>query len=426
MLRSIRKYLPQLVIAALLVWHSVAYAQQQRFPRPEFESGYEFPTNQYVNQRGPGWEYMDVAVLVAALALTSWFALVKRSRQGLVWMAVFSVAYFGFYRQGCICAVGSVQNVSLALFNEGYSMPLPVLLFFIIPLVFALFSGRVFCAGVCPLGTIQELVGFKQIKVHRNVERILGALPFIYLGLAVLFAATESQFLICRYDPFVGIFRLDAPYTMIIFGSLLLVTGIFVNRPYCRYLCPYGVLQNIFSRFSFRHLSVTPAECRVCRLCEPSCPYDAILKSDPVKKDEAVPVSDNKSKWYALLIPVMAIAGAVILYNLSPVLSNVNSKVMLAKDIRMEKEKNIPAVSKAAAAFYSSGKTEEELYLEESTIKGRFAKGAPWVGLFLGASLGTGLFAGTVRRRRDGYMPDRGRCYSCGKCFKYCPVKVKS
>jgi NosR/NirI family nitrous oxide reductase transcriptional regulator len=425
-LKTLYKYSPYVILIILFIWHSILFAQE-RFPRPEFESGYTFPTNQLLNQRGPVWEYVDVIVLIATLIVTSWLALKKRSRQGIVWISVFTLAYFGFYRQGCICSVGSIQNVAMALFNDNYAMPVSALLFFLIPLVFALLSGRVFCAGACPLGAIQEVTGFKQVKVHKSIEAILTSIPFIYLGLSILFAATGSQFIICRYDPFVGIFRLDAPYTMIIFGSLLLITGIFVNRPYCRYLCPYGVLLGFFSRFSVKHLTITPAECRNCRLCETGCPYDVILPSDPVLKETGSVEPEKKGSFiYMLMIPVLAIAGAIILYNLAPALSRVNKNSNLAKEIRLEKEKGIKAVSKDAVAYMESGKSEDKLYKEESNIINRYKKGAPWVGIFLGLSLGIGFYSSSIRERRTDYKPHQGKCFSCGKCFKSCPVKVKA
>jgi NosR/NirI family nitrous oxide reductase transcriptional regulator len=424
-LKKLNKYGPYVLLVVMVAWQAVLYAQQQRFPNPEFEGGYTFPANQFLNQRGPMWEYLDVAVLVGAILAAAWMVLKRRSRQGLLWVSLFSLAYFGFYRQGCICSIGSIQNISMALFNENYNLPLSALLFFLIPLIAALLFGRVFCAGACPHGAIQELIGFKQVRVPKKVESVLGALPYVYLGLAVLFSATESQYIICRYDPFVGIFRLDAPYTMIIFGSLLLIAGIFVNRPYCRYLCPYGVLQNLFSRFSVRHVTISPAECRNCRLCESGCPYDAILQADIPCEAEKPRKPWKGSLIYILMIPVLAAGFAVILHNLAPSLSGVNNTVRLAREIRLENEEGIKAVSKAAVAFYESGKTESELYEEERKIIGRFSKGAPWVGIFLGLSLGVGLFRLTVRKVRPYYEPDRGRCFSCAKCFKFCPVEIK-
>ena len=420
-----KKALPYIIFILLLFWHIVLSAQD-RFPRPEFESGHVYPTNQMPVPRAQVWEYIDVIVLIGALAITTWLALKKRSRRGLIWMSVFSLAYFGFYREGCICSVGSVQNVSLALFNTGYSIPLTALLFFIIPLLFALAYGRVFCAGVCPLGAIQELTGFRPVKLPTAVEVILAFVPFIYLGIAILFASTNSQFIICRYDPFVGIFRLDAPYTMIIFGALLLLAGIFVNRPYCRFLCPYGVLLNIFSRFAGKHLTITPAECTNCRLCEDVCPYDAIIPSNTEQKIEEPEKARKRFILYFLLVPLFAVMGAFLLYNLAPSLSGANNTVRLARDIRIEKKSGIESDSKSVVAFKESGKTESELFSEEELIIGRFKNDSPWAGAFLGISFGIGMITLTVRTRRTGYKPHQGKCYSCGRCFKFCPIKVKA
>jgi NosR/NirI family nitrous oxide reductase transcriptional regulator len=418
-----KKTLPYLILVLLLCWHVVLFAQD-RFPRPEFESGYQYATNQMPTQRAPVWEYVDVVVLIVALSVTAWLAIKKRSRQGIIWMSVFSLAYFGFYRQGCICSVGSVQNVALALFNDGYTIPLTALLFFIIPLLFALAYGRVFCAGVCPLGAIQELTGFRPVKLPKTAELILTSLPFVYLALAVLFASTNSQFIICRYDPFVGIFRLDAPYTMITFGVLLLLAGIFVNRPYCRYLCPYGVLLKIFSGFAGKHLTITPAECTNCRLCEDSCPYDAIIPSDPLPVREEPEKSRKRFLLYFVMIPLFSIGGAFLLYSISPSLASVNRTVQLAKEIRLEQKTGVESALKSVIAFKEAGKTEAELFAEEKVVIRQFRKFSPWAGLFLGLSLGIGMISLNIRRTRTEYKPDQGKCYSCGKCFKYCPIKV--
>lgn len=421
-----KRLLPYILLVFLVLWHVVLFAQE-RFPRPEFESGYVYPEQHLPEGRSQVWEYIDVMVLIIALSVTSWLAVKKRSRQGIIWMSVFSLAYFGFFREGCICAVGSVQNVALALFNEGYTIPLTALLFFIIPLVFALLFGRVFCAGVCPLGAVQELTGIKPVKLPHAVEAIMAAVPFIYLAIAVLFAAMESQFIICRYDPFVGFFRLDAPFTMIVFGILLIIAGIFINRPYCRYFCPYGVLLNIFSRFSGKHLTITPAECINCRLCEnDACPYDAILPSnhDQVKENPAE--SRKIFLRYVLMLPVFTLAGALLLYNTAPFLAGIHRDVKLAKEIRVEKETGVEALSLAAKAFKESGQTEDELFASEKAVIARFRKASPWIGIFLGLSLGAALVTMTTKKRRTEYLPHKGKCYSCGRCFRYCPVEVKS
>ena len=73
--------------------------------------------------------------------------------------------------------------------------------------MFTLFFGRTFCAAVCPLGAVQELVAVRPVKVPRWLDQALGLLAYVYLGAAVMFAATGTAFLICRYDPFVGFFR---------------------------------------------------------------------------------------------------------------------------------------------------------------------------------------------------------------------------
>ena len=140
------------VTVGALAWLGAAVAQAaQRFPPPEFESGYIMPGIATPPARAVWLEYLDVGVLAVALGVATWLALRTRSRRGILGLSVASLLYFGFYREGCICAIGAPQNVAFALFHPGYTLPLTALAFFILPLGVALFAGRSFCAGVMRL-----------------------------------------------------------------------------------------------------------------------------------------------------------------------------------------------------------------------------------------------------------------------------------
>src|SRR5512133_1529583 len=90
----------------LVMLHGISGAVD-RFPRPEFQNGYMLPQTTVPAGRAEILYYVDVAVLFVALCLAAFLALKKRSRAGLLFLTIGSLLYFGFYRKGCICAIGS-------------------------------------------------------------------------------------------------------------------------------------------------------------------------------------------------------------------------------------------------------------------------------------------------------------------------------
>jgi len=403
--------------------------QAQRFPKPEFESGYIQEDTQIPVPRSDFMEYFDVFVLMLALSIVSWLVLKKRSRRGVFWVSIFSILYFGFYREGCVCSVGSLQNIALALFNPGYKIPITVLAFFLLPLIYSLLFGRVFCAGVCPLGAIQDIFVWKPLQMKSWLQKLLGIIPFIYFGLAILYAATATDFIVCRYDPFVGIFRLNADFAMFVLGGIFLLTSVFIARPYCRFFCPYGVLLNLTSRISKYHLTITPTKCIQCRLCENSCPFGAIEEPDTVKFKETRKDSVRRFVLLAAIIPALVVAGVWTGSQFHENLAMVNPKVRLANDI-LELNNN-PAITEELdyvepieiEAYRSSGKTDEELFSEAKEMLEVFHTGGMILGGFIGLVFGLTLAGLSVFKFRTDYEPNKGECLSCARCMDYCPVE---
>jgi len=396
----------------------------QRFPKPEFESGYIQPETLIPNPRAEILSIMDTAVLLISLSVVSWLVIKKRSRNGVFWMSLFALSYFGFYREGCVCSIGSIQNVTLALSDTSYFIPLTAIIFFVSPLAYTLFFGRTFCAGVCPFGAMQDLVAFSPQKLGSRLNAVLGVIPYIYLGLAVLYAATGTDFVICRYDPFVGIWRLNASFGMFMFGGVLLVAGIFIARPYCRFLCPYGVLLNWASRFSRRHITITPSECIQCRLCENSCPYDAIDIPVTVKNPEDKRTMARKLIFITILIPFLMFAGGWTVSRLHEPLAGVNAKVKLAKQILNPVTEKNQIETFEIQAFKSQGKQQNQAFAEASAVLNKFYSGGWILGGFIGLVFG-GLIAGRmITKHRTDFTPNKGTCFSCVRCVDYCPVKL--
>ena len=110
-----------MLVISLLAFNAFAI---QRFPKPEFESGYKIPATQVTRVQPVIYEYLDLIVFIGCMSLITWLILKKRSRKAVFWISVFALLYFGFYRKGCICPVGSLQNITMALFNPEYNIPL--------------------------------------------------------------------------------------------------------------------------------------------------------------------------------------------------------------------------------------------------------------------------------------------------------------
>jgi len=393
-----------------------------RFPKPDFESGYQYPIFHYALPNETLWLVIDLTLLVLLMSIVAWAVIKRRTRRPVIAVSLVSVLYFGFFRNGCVCSIGAIQNVALALTDNTYAMPLVVLLFFVLPIVFTLLFGRVFCAGVCPLGAMQELVNVKSYRLPQALSAALGIVPWVYLGLALLFAVTRSSFIICRFDPFVGIFRLGGEVGMIAFGIVMLIASVFSGRPFCRFLCPYGALLSLFSRVSVWKMRITPS-CINCELCHHACPVGAIRPPYENKVKESRSQGVRRILTYLLFLPLMAIVGAFVLNLMSDTFSRANKDVRLYEAVLLYEAnpQERSSEEEELEAFYGQGGTVEALSEQVATILSDFSRYSMGVGAFIGLVVGLTLISLSTKRSRKTYEIDDAACVNCGRCFTYCP-----
>jgi NosR/NirI family nitrous oxide reductase transcriptional regulator len=416
-----------LFVISILLTIASSHAEP-RFPPPDFsETNHQVPTTQTPEARSQWLNVVDVAVLFTSLGVAVWLVHKKRSRRGLFWLGIFAVAYFGFWRKGCVCAIGAPQNIILGLCDPTYAVPLTVIAFFAAPLIVALFAGRLFCAGVCPHGALQDLLLIKPVKVPVWLEHALGTLPFIFLGFGLAFAATGTGFPICRYDPIVPIFRLNGPGLLIALAALTLVIGMFVGRPYCRFLCPYGALLKLASLTSKWRVRVTPDVCTKCQLCANSCPYGAMREpSAGIVEPKFLPTDRRRLGWLLLLVPILIGGGAWLGGLMSGAVSKLNPTVELAE--RYLRNQAAPAdygvMTPEALSLERAARDPEAVLTAATDLRQRFWLACVIFGGWVGLVFGVKLVSLSLRTRRTDFEPDRGACFACARCFRSCPQEM--
>jgi len=426
--RKLLRVLLTVVSFAVVLCQNTSTLAEQRFPPPDFsETGHQLPITTTPPARAEWLQYLDVAVLAACLGVAVWFIYKQRSRRGLFWLGIFSIAYFGFWRKGCVCAIGAPQNIILGLCAANYTVPLTVIAFFALPLIVALFAGRAFCAGVCPHGALQDLLLIKPLKVPAWLEHALGVLPFIFLGFGLAFAATGTGFPICRYDPIVPIFRLNGPTLMITLAAVTLLLGMFVGRPYCRFLCPYGALLKLAALASKWRVRVTPDYCTQCRLCENSCPFGAMREPSAGTVEPKFLVPDRRRLGgLLLLLPLLIAGGAWIGNHLGTPVSKLNPTVELAERYINQQKSPVDygVMTPETLSLQRAERDPEVLLKSAADLRHRFTLACMIFGGWVGLVIGVKLVSLSLRTLRTDFEPDRGACFACARCFRYCPNEL--
>jgi len=237
--------------------------------------------------------YMAYAVLVAlAAAYLLWFGVRRRGEARRQWypqwfyiaVLLASVVGVGFLLQGkFVSPMGSVERALKAAVG-AFESPWPKLAALAFFLALAIVANKAVCGWACPFGALQELL--YTLPLFRALKR--KKLPFCLTNsmrialfcasLLLLFGVLGGRkgFVLYHYlNPFnLFIFEFGTR-TVVFFLAAYLLTGLFFYRPFCQFICPFGLVSWLVERLSLTRVRIDPARCTDCKACARRCPLTA-------------------------------------------------------------------------------------------------------------------------------------------------------
>ena len=260
------------------------------------------------------WEdrVVDVAVLGAAMiALTlifffqDWFARrPKLATSVRVGFLLFIVAWLGGFAQAQLSVVNVMTfgNALITDFRWSYFLMDPLIFLLWCGTAIALiFWGRgVFCGWLCPFGALQELLNkaarlarVPQVTLPWGLHERLWPIKYvIFIGLAgvSLYDLAFAERL-AEVEPFktTVILRFAHDWPFVAWAGVLLGTGLFIERFFCRYLCPLGAALAIPGKIRIMEWLRRHKECGApCHRCAQECMVQAIHPDGHINPNECL------------------------------------------------------------------------------------------------------------------------------------------
>jgi len=258
-----------------------------------------------MNRVSIGITVVAVLVLTAIFFFQDW--LVRRPKL-FAWVRngylIFTLVWLGWYANAQLSVVNvlTFANALVAGFNWEFFLAAPLIFILWASVAAALlFWGRgPFCGWLCPFGALQELTNklAQRLKVPQLQlpwglhERLWPVKYIIFLGLFGLsFYSMALAETAAEVEPFKTaiILKFARQWPFVLFAVTLLVAGLFIERFYCRYLCPLGAALAIPGRIRmFEWLKRWPECGSPCHRCAKECPVQAIHPEGQINVNECI------------------------------------------------------------------------------------------------------------------------------------------
>ncbi len=198
------------------------------------------------------------------------------------------ILFFSSASLHAVCPFGGVVSIYNLLTVGDYVQKIHSSALILMGLVFLLAAllGPVFCGWICPLGSFQEWIGklgkrlFKKRYnqfVPKRLDGYMRYLRIFVLAWVIYMTAKTGLLVFSNVDPYYALFNFwtgEVAIQALVILTLTAIGSLFVERPWCKYLCPYGALLGFTNKFKVFKLYRNENTCISCDLCSKSCPMN--------------------------------------------------------------------------------------------------------------------------------------------------------
>ena len=187
--------------------------------------------------------------------------------------------------------------------NFNFVQAMPSLVEIIVVTAFTLLLGRMFCGWMCAFGAYNDFVYLisaklpgKRLKVNEKADSVLKSLKYIILFTIILTSCVLGSTILSSISPWDAFSQLPdfkGILTAVPIGLLLLlfitIGAFFIERFFCRYLCPLGAFFTLTSKLSLFKVNKPAEKCGSCRICTDNCSMGLKLyKTESVHGGECI------------------------------------------------------------------------------------------------------------------------------------------
>jgi NosR/NirI family transcriptional regulator, nitrous oxide reductase regulator len=217
---------------------------------------------------------------------------------------VFTLVWIGWYAQAQLSVVNVLAflNALRTDFRWDYFLmaPLIFILWFATAASLLFWNRGAYCGWLCPFGALQELtnrfaklVKIPQLKISFGAHQRLTALKYIVFlvlfGISLSALGTAEQ--AAEVEPFKTaiILRFARGWPFVLYAGAMIASSLFIERAFCRYLCPLGAAMAIPARLRLFDWLRRYRECgNPCQRCGNECPVQAIHPEGHINPNECI------------------------------------------------------------------------------------------------------------------------------------------